>query len=489
MSSPGIEPGPEPSIRVTADTTDRPAVIEAIEAAVDVSVRRVGPAGTPSALCLYTIGGRTAVHTDPRPGTAADAAVALEGGDLPTADAHAVVDHDESTVTLPVPDSGPLSVGTRRVLGPCGWVDPARRPEPIAADPGPESIRDRVAAVGLRGRGRADGATDEVLSGVWTRAIEADGDPVVVVHAADTDCPTDELLCRSVPGYVLDGAQVVADAVGAEDVAVLATEPSVEPLETVADGEVVHPAPESFRIGEPTMALEALEGNDRIEARRRPPGPEEWGLYGRPTVVHTPRTLLQLRALLDDGEGFDPESADPGTRTVAVRGAVPAPAVVELRTDTALSRALSAVEADGDRYVVGGRFGGVTGSLDVPASAPALSASGLGTEGIVEVLGSDECIVATVGERAAFAREENCGRCVPCREGSKQLHEALRTVYDGEFDPGSLRDLARVMRTSSLCAFGEAAARPVRTALESFEPEFRAHAEGRCPAGVCGGLR
>ncbi|MCQ4332768.1 NADH dehydrogenase FAD-containing subunit [Natronomonas sp. F2-12] len=487
MSPPGVEPGPV--VRVTADTSDRSAVIEAIDDAADVSVRRVGPAGTPSPLGLYTTAGRTAIHTDLRPDAAAEAATTLEDGDFPTTGAEAAVDHDEDTAAIPAPDSGPLSVGTRRVLGPCGWVDPTVRPEPVAAEFDPETVLDRVATVGLRGRGRADGATDDLISAVWERTIEAEGDPVVVIHAADTDCPTDELMCRSIPGRVLDGAGIVADAVGAEDVVALATDPAVEPLEAVADGELIHRAPESFRIGEPTMALEALEGNDRIEARRRPPGPEEWGLYGRPTVVHTPRTLVQLRTLLEDGEGFDPESADPGTRTVAVRGAVRAPAVVELRTDSALSRALSAVDAAGDRYVVGGRFGGVTGSVDLPASAPALSASGLGTEGVLEVLGPDDCIVATVGERAAFAREENCGRCVPCREGSKQLHGALRDVYDGEFDPETLRELARVMRTSSLCAFGEAAARPIRTALEAFEPEFRAHAEGRCPAGTCGGLR
>lgn len=486
MSSTGVESGL--SIRVTADTPDRSTLVDAIEDVVDVSVRRVGPAGTPSPLCLYTIGGRTAIHAGPSSKAAVEAAEKLSNGDLPTADASAVVEHDPDSRTLPIPDSGPLSVGIRRILGPCGWVDPTVRPSPAAAHDDPETVLERVEAVGLRGRGRADVAADEVLSDVWTRTIEADGDPVVVVHAADTDCPVDDLLCRSIPGYVLDGAQTIAETVGATDVVALATESSLEPLETVADEEMVHPSPDSFRVGEPTMALEALEGNDRIEARRRPPGPAEWGLYGRPTIVHTPRTLLQIRALLD-GEAFDPESADPGTRLLAIRGAVAAPAIVELRTGSALSTALTAVETNADRYIVGGQFGGVTESLDVPASAPALSASGLGTEGVVEVLDPSHCIVATVGERAAFAREENCGRCVPCREGSKQLHETLRAVYEGEFEPDTLRTLARVMRTTSLCAFGEAAVRPVRTALEAFEPEFRAHAEGRCPAGACGGFQ
>ena len=486
MSSHGA--GDEASVRITADTPQRAAVVDAIEGVVDAPVLNTGPAGTPASLCLFTVGGRTAIYTELSPERAADAGETIGDGDLPTVDAHAVVEHDEDTPTLPIPDSGPLSVGTRRVLGPCGWTDPSIRPEPIAGRIDAETALERVETVGLRGRGRADGSGGGAVSEIWNRTMEADGDPVVVVHAADTDCRTDELLCRAVPGAVLDSAALASDVVGATDVAVLATERSLDPLRAVAEEEIVHPAPDSFRVGEPTMALEALEGNDRLEARRRPPGPEEWGLYGRPAVIHTPRTLLQLRALLE-GKPFDPESADPGTRLISIRGAVSALAVVELRTDSPLSTALAAVEPSGDRYVVGGRFGGLTRSLDVPASAPALSASGLGTEGVLEILDPDDCVVATVGERAAFAREENCGRCVPCREGSKQLHETLRGVYEGEFDSAAIRELSRVMRTTSLCAFGEAAGRPVRTALETFEPEFRAHAEGRCPSGSCGGFR
>ena len=486
MSSHGSDAGA--SVRITADTPERAAIVDAVESVINVPVTTVGPAGTPASLCLFTIGGRTAIHTDLSAERATEAAETLGNGSLPTTDAHAVVAHEKAASTLPIPDSGPLSVGTRRVLGPCGWIDPAVRPEPIADRVDPKTVLDRLETVGLRGRGRADGSADETVAEVWNRTIEADGDPVVVVHAADTDCRTDGLLCRSVPGDVLDTAALVADVVDATDVAAVATDRALEPLRAVAETEIVHPAPESFRAGEPTMALEALEGNDRLEARRRPPGPEVWGLYGRPTVIHTPRTLLQIRALLE-GAPFDPDSADPGTRLLSVRGAVSAPTVVELRTDSPLSTALSAVDPVGSRYAVGGRFGGFTRSLDVPSSAPALSASGLGTEGVLEVLDPDECVVATVGERVAFAREENCGRCVPCREGSKQLHGTLRDIYDGEFDSETLRTLSRVMRTTSLCAFGEAAGRPVRTALEAFEPEFRAHAEGRCPAGSCGGLR
>jgi NADH-quinone oxidoreductase subunit F len=487
MAATDADPGAE--IRVTAETPDRERIADAARTG-GVSVRTVGPTGAPFPLCLCTIGGTTAFHADPTAERVAALAETLAGGAVPTDDAHAVVEHDPDTRTLPVPDSGPLSVGRRRALGPCGWVDPTARPEPIGADVegDAEAILERLAAVGLRGRGRADGAADEPIAALWRRARAADGDPVVVVHAADTDADADELLCRGAAGHVLDTARFVAEAVGATDVIAFATESASDTLEAVESDAVVRTAPDSFRVGEPTMAIEALEGADRIEARRRPPGPEEWGLYGRPTVVHTPRTLLQLRALWS-GADLDADHADPGTRLLTVRGAVASPATVELPTTTPLSAALSAVDDGGSRYVVGGRFGGFTRTLDVPASAPALSAANLGTEGVLEVLADGECVVAAVGERAAFAREENCGRCVPCREGSKQLHGALREVYEGTLDGDGLRKLARVVRTTSLCAFGEAAGRPVRTALDAFEPEFRAHAAGRCPAGRCEGLQ
>jgi NADH-quinone oxidoreductase subunit F len=93
--------------------------------------------------------------------------------------------------------------------------------------------------------------------------------------------------------------------------------------------------------------------------------------------------------------------------------------------------------------------------------------------------------VAFAGERARFAEEENCGRCVPCREGSTQLTELLREVYEGSYRPEALRELMGVMESTSICAFGVDAPRPVRTAMAEFEQEFEAHAAGRCPAGDC----
>lgn len=227
------------------------------------------------------------------------------------------------------------------------------------------------------------------------------------------------------------------------------------------------------------MALEALEGNHRLEARLRPPGPETFGLGGRPTLVHTPRTVAHLAVAL--------RGAGSGTRVLSVTGDVAAPATVELPETATVGTALDAVEVDGafKAACVGGRFGGLAASLDVPVDPASLADAGLGTEGDVEVLAGDRCVVAFVGRRARFAAEENCGRCVPCREGTTQLAEALRAVYDGSYDPDAVTELASTMESSSICAFGVDAGRPARTALSAFESEFEAHADGDCPAGSC----
>ncbi|MEF8807175.1 NADH-ubiquinone oxidoreductase-F iron-sulfur binding region domain-containing protein [Natronomonas sp.] len=456
-------------------------------------VLETGPTGAPGGPHVYaTVDGRTALYGAVTETTIERIVLAAEEDRLLTGEAEAIAVGEEP----PTPETGPLAVGTARVLEGFGWHPPDATPNPVAfqVHEGPESALATVERVGLRGRGRADVASDEPLAEYWNRTRDADGDPVLVVHANDADPETDaDRLCGvSAPGRIWDAAEAVAEIVGAEDVVAFAPAEDdllADRLEAVGEWQLAR-ADSSFRVGEPTMALEALEGNDRIEARRRPPGPEEWGLYSRPTLVHTPRTLLQLAELWRNPDAFDAEAADPGTRLVTVSGDVPESATVELATDAPLSRALDAVETpDSARYAVGGRFGGLTRNLDTPASAPAMTGAGLGTEGAIEVLSTDRCIVATVGERAAFAREENCGRCVPCREGSKQLHESLRAVYDGAFDAGDIRELARTMRTTSLCAFGERAARPVRTALSEFESEFRAHAKGRCPAGACGGMQ
>ncbi len=467
----------------------------AMREATDVPIRSVGPTGADALEPLLSVSreGRTAFVTACTPSKAQSVARELDDG-LPTGVADAVVDHDEEMETLPVPGLPPLDTGTRSVLGRCGWVRPAD-PDDYRSAGGFGALSGEAddvlaAARSVTGRGWGDAAADDTVGGVWEDVAAATDTPAIVVNAHGS--LGDALLLESVPFLPLEGALAAADAVGADRVVVYLSEADALARERAAEAASAldgddHPGgadvdvdvvtgPDEHRAAEPTMALEAIEGTDRLEARLRPPGPAAEGLHGRPTLIHTPRTFAQVvRAL----EGADP------TRVVTARG--DGTATIELPEGASLSAVRDAVTVEGEfkAACVGGQFGGLTPDLDVAAGPDALDAAGLGTEGVIDLLGEDRCVVAYVGEKARYGKAENCGRCVPCREGSTQLTNLLREVYDGSFRPEGIEELLRVMRSTSICDFGRDLTRPVATALEHFEGEFADHADGRCPAGAC----
>lgn len=490
--------GCSPVVRVATNgrTSGSQQVLAAARDAADsVPVVRTGPTGIrdQDPLVMATREGQTAFFGDPKPSVVRDIVSMLQDGTVPTDGADAVVDHDPNIGTLPVPDTGPLSVGHRLVLGPCGWVDPLDPTDwSFAAT---ERDAGTVTDTGLLGRGRGDAAADDPVSDVWETVRTADGDPVVVVNANDADdtSQADEALLAGAPLSVLDGMAAVAEHVGADDAVLYLNETDTglhqhlrNAIDAAADILPVVPqlvaGPDEYRAGAPTAALEALEGADRIEPRIQPPTPAEHGLYGRPTVVHTPRTFAHVGHAIRD-----PTVPDPETRLITVTGDVTDSATIELASNDSLAATRDAVEMAGSFKMacVGGVLGGITRTLDVAPTAQSLRAADLGTDGVVELLNDDRCSVATVGARAKFAAKENSGRCVPGREGTQQLAELLRDIYQGSFETDKIRELGRVMTQSSNCQIGAHAPRPATTAIDEFEPEFRAHTDGRCPSGTC----
>ncbi|MFC7209129.1 NADH-ubiquinone oxidoreductase-F iron-sulfur binding region domain-containing protein [Natronoarchaeum sp. GCM10025321] len=502
MSQNDSDPNWSTAVRISTEcrVAAEQFVTAAQNAADSAQVIETGPTGivayTP--LVMITREGRTAFYGDPQPSVVRELVETLESGTLPTDGADAVVDHDPEATSLPMPDDGPLAVGLRTVLGPCGWIDP------LGPDEWSFVSDDRTAAeatdAGLLGRGRGDTATDDPVADVWETAREADGEPVVVVNAneASTLPRSDDTLLDGAPMAVLDGLAAIADYVGAEDAVILLNEDDTalqdrlrRAVDAAAGSLPVVPqlvaGPDEFRAGEPTAAIEALEGADRIEPRLQPPSPAKYGLYGRPTVVHSPRTVAQVQRVIARTDSVDPDSSDPGTRIVTVTGDVADPATIELGSAASLDATREAVDLpNGFKMAcVGGILGGITRDLDVAPTAQSLRAADLGTDGVVELFDDDRCAVATVGERARFAATENSGRCVPGREGTKQLAELLRDIYQGSFETDKIQELGRVMRRSSNCQIGAHAPRPVTTAIDEFEPEFRAHIDGHCPSGTC----
>lgn len=513
--------GEDPVVRVSMGHEKRGRGQEVLHAArepeVPVTVAEVGSTGIVGLepLVIATHGGRTSFYPRSALPQVREIVSELDDGSLPTDGAMAVVEHDPDAVTLPTPENGPLAVGRRQALGASGWIDPTSIAD-YTADGGflasdaadrPDEFLDQLRDYGLRGRGRGDGSVDVPVADAWTTARETSSDieegPAVVVNANESDprASMDQLLLESNPLGVLDGALAAAQVIDATNLLVyvngnngLVQDRAAEAaamLTNEADDPIpieVIAGPDEYKAGEMTMAIEALEGNHRLEARLRPPHPSEEGLYGRPTLIHTPRTFAQISgALTDDGGDRPGSDADPGTRLTTITGDIEAPATVELPTNANLTTIREAVEFDGQLKAacVGGVFGGITRSLDVPAGATALRAAKLGTNGVVELFDEDRCMVSFAGHRASFAEEENCGRCVPCREGTQQLANKLRDVYNGDFDDAGIRELTRVMDRSSICQFGHDAQRPIATAMDEFELEFQAHAEGRCPSGAC----
>lgn len=435
-------------------------------------------------LAMATLDGKTAFY--PRCDAELVRALAdrLREDRLMSTDAAAIVEHDPARPTFPVPPLSPLDIGERFILARCGWLRPTNRADYEAAG-GFNALNrtDDAMDLSITGRGWGDIASNTTVTAVWDRLDHSTGDPAVIVNAHGS--PTDRLLLESTPLTVIEGAIVVGNVIDASDIFIYVNEAdttahdTAQAAATTAPTDRIHveTGPADYRAAEPTMAIEAIEGNHRLEARRRPPGPIEFGLHGRPTVIHTPRTLAAITAMLTDG-------AIP-SRLFTVTGDVPAVTTLELPMDEHLATAVDAVGVDGSFQAasVGGKFGGLTADLDIAVRD--LPSADLGPEGIVEVLNDDRCIVEFVGSRARFAELENCGRCVPCREGSKQLTNLLRSVYEGDFRPEAIDELIRVMASTSICQFGVDAPRPVRSALDRFETDFVAHANGTCPAGAC----
>lgn len=462
------------------------AVVAAARDASAAPVVAVGStgAGALEPLLVVTEDDRTTFYANATPERATAVASALGDPDaLPVPDATAGPSEGGG---LPSPDLDGFST-SRSVLARCGWVRPASPDDYDAAagftDRSSADVRD--AASDVCGRGWGDWSADDSVGPLWTGVRDRDGAPVVIVNAHGN--PGDVLLAESDPFAVLEGAAHVARVIDADRVvAYIASDDEVAgaTLRAAAAAYPSFPAsvdvvegPPAYRAAEPTMAVEAVEGTHRLEARLRPPGPDVAGVNGGPTVVHTARTLAHVAAAVRG----DPVAG----RIVTVTGDAPA-STLELGADDTVADAVDRAGVTAFRAaLVGGRFGGLTADLDVAPTPPALTERGLGTDGVVEVLGPDRCPVAFVGRRTRFAAEENCGRCVPCREGATQLTALLRDVYGGDLDEPAVEELLRVMASTSVCAFGRHAVRPVRTALREFREEFEAHASGACPAGEC----
>ena len=421
------------------------------------------------------------------------------------------------------------------VLSNCGEIDPENIEEYIAAggyealgvavsERTPQELIETIVASGLRGRGGAGFPT-----GLKWRFVAGEDDPVkYVVCNADEGDPgafMDRSLLEGDPHSVLEGMAIAAYAVGAAHgyVYVRAEYPlAIKRLTRAIDqarrhgllGNNVFETGFSFDVdvrigagafvcGEETALIASIQG-ERGVPRTRPPYPSTAGVFGRPTLINNAETWGNIRHIIRNGaEWFAaigiPES--PGTKVFALSGKVKNTGLVEVPMGTTLRELVEGIGGgvpDGKALKAvqtGGPSGGCipADALDTPIDYESLKSLGaiMGSGGVI-VMDEDNCMVNIAKYFLEFTCDESCGKCVPCRAGTRQMLEILERITEGEGRPDDLERLQTLGETvakTSLCGLGQSAPNPVLSTLVHFGDEYRAHIEeGCCPAKVCTAL-
>ncbi len=261
--------------------------------------------------------------------------------------------------------------------------------------------------------------------------------------------------------------------------------------------------PGGFISGQEAAAILAIEGR-RGMPRPRPPFPAERGLWGKPTVINNVETLANVTLIIDKGAdwfaSFGTEKSK-GTKIFALTGKVRNAGLVDVPMGTSLRKIIFDIGGGiiGDRKFKAAQIGGPSGGclpptlLDLPVDYESLAPVGsiMGSGGIV-VIDETTCIVDIARFFLSFIQAESCGKCVPCRLGTKQMLEILQDITNGkgkEDDLAILEELSQTTNASSLCGLGQTAPTPVITSLRYFRDEYEAHIrEKRCPACTCRAL-
>jgi NADH:ubiquinone oxidoreductase subunit F (NADH-binding) len=382
----------------------------------------------------------------------------------------------------------PTAVVTRR-LGRGGFadLDAARADGAYSALDGalrgsPDDVLATLIASGERGRGGAGFSTGHK----WRAAAAAPGPTKYVVANGDEGDPgsfVDRVLMEEDPHGLIEGMALCAYAVGAEHgiVFVRSEYPRAMAVVGAAIAQAraagilgprfdvqVFPGMGSYVCGEETALLNTIEGF-RGEVRPRPPYPVESGVYGRPTVVNNVETLVNVPWIVANGadayRGLGTH-ASPGTKAMCLNAGFGRPGIVEVAFGTPLAAVLD--EGGGAAGLAAVLLGGPMGSVlrprdfDVPIAYEHMAARGveLGHGGVVAVPeGAD--LVALLNHWLGFMAEESCGKCVPCRLGSRQLLDMAREGRRAS-DPAAFDRLLHVVEQGSLCAFGQRMPVPIR---------------------------
>ena len=431
--------------------------------------------------------------------------------------------------------SAPTAKEVRVVLRNCGKIDP-NNIEDYAAEDGyqalgkvltefsPEQVIDHVMASGLRGRGGAGFLTAQK----WKFCRATQDWPKYVICNADEGDPgafMNRRVLEGDPHAVLEGMIIAAYAIGSNQGYVYCR--AEYPLAIKTLNIAIQQAREfgflgenilgtdfsfdlevrmgagAFVCGEETAMMASIEGN-RGEPRPRPPFPAVKGLWNKPSNVNNVETYANVPQIMLKGSAWyaamGTEDAH-GTKTFALAGDVKHSGLIEVELGIKLRDVIFDVGGGikGDKpfkaVQIGGPAGGflTTQHLDYPIDYNSLRSAGamMGSGGLI-VMDDETCMVDMARFFMEFTQDESCGKCTPCRVGTRKMLDILEKICAGKGQPEDLTILdmlATEIKATSLCGLGQGAPNPVVTSLKYFREEYEAHIfEKRCPAKVCRAL-
>jgi NADH:ubiquinone oxidoreductase subunit F (NADH-binding)/(2Fe-2S) ferredoxin/Pyruvate/2-oxoacid:ferredoxin oxidoreductase delta subunit len=442
---------------------------------------------------------------------------------------------EEEKVVVDEELSAPTAKEVRVVLRNCGKIDPENIEDYIAEDGyqalgkvltdfTPDKVIDTILASGLRGRGGAGFPTGKK----WQFCRASAETPKYVICNADEGDPgafMNRRVLESDPHSVLEGMLIAAFAIGSNQgyiycraeypIAVRTLNIAIEQAKSMGllgknilssgfdfDLEVRMGAG-AFVCGEETALMASIEGS-RGEPRPRPPFPAVKGLFAKPSNINNVETYSNVPQIILNGAewyaAFGTEKSK-GTKTFALAGDVKHTGLIEVPFGLTLREVVfdvggGIIDDKGFKAIqTGGPMGGCLPKeyLDLPLDYEELTKAGsmMGSGGLV-VMDEGTCMVDIARFFMEFIQDESCGKCTPCRVGTRRMLEILERICDGKGQDGdieTLEYLCKEINQDSLCGLGQGAPNPVVSTLKHFRAEYEAHIyEKRCPAKVCKSL-
>ena len=383
-----------------------------------------------------------------------------------------------------------------------------------------EEVIDEVLKSGLRGRGGAGFPTGRK----WSFVPKTEGPKYMICNGDEGDPGAfmDRSIIEGNPCAVIEGMMIAGYAIGAQNgyfyvraeypIAVARLQKAIKDLEEIGLlGDHILGTDFSFRChirlgagafvcGEETALINSIEGK-RGMPRPRPPFPAVKGLWGCPSVVNNVETLACVPYILREGwEKFASIGTNDtkGTKVFALGGKINNVGLVEVPMGTTLRQLIYDIGGGipGGKKFKAIQTGGPSGGcltekdLDTPIDFGSLVAAGsmMGSGGAI-VMDEDNCMVDVAKFYMTFICDESCGKCSPCRIGTKRCLDILTKICDGKGEPKDLeelKELSNVIRNNSLCALGQTATNPILSTMKAFPEEYEAHVvDHKCPAHVC----